>query len=87
MAKASWIAGPSSSALVTRMLCFVTDMVTPMTSVSWKLSFPMAGRATCPVMATMGTESIKALARPVTRLVAPGPEVEQQTPTWPVMRA
>ena len=33
---------------------------------------------------TMGTESICAVAIPVTRLVAPGPEVPKQTPTFPV---
>ncbi len=43
--------------------------------------------ATCPVMATMGVESIIALVRPVTRFVAPGPLVAMQTPTLPVERA
>ena len=56
----------------------------PVTSVSWKASLPIAGRATWPVMATMGTESICAVAMPVTRLVAPGPEVAMHTPTLPV---
>ena len=36
---------------------------------------------TCPVMATMGTESSSASASPVTRFVAPGPLVAMQTPT------
>ena len=44
-------------------------------------------RGTCPVMATTGDESICAVARPVTRLVAPGPEVATQTPIRPVARA
>ena len=44
-------------------------------------------RRTCPVMATSGTESSRASARPVTRLVAPGPEVAMHTPTWPVTLA
>ena len=39
---------------------------------------------TWPVIATMGTESSSASASPVTRLVAPGPEVAMQTPTSPV---
>ena len=43
-------------------------------------------RATWPVMATMGTESALAPIKPVTRLVAPGPEVATQTPTLPVTR-
>ena len=42
---------------------------------------------TWPVMATIGIESIIASTRPVTRLVAPGPEVAQHTPTRPVARA
>ncbi len=62
-------------------------MVTPVTSVSWKASPPSRLLATWPVMATMGIESIMALARPVTRLVAPGPLVAMQTPTLPVARA
>ncbi len=40
--------------------------------------------ATCPVMATMGTESMWASAIGVTRFVAPGPEVAMHTPTRPV---
>ena len=47
----------------------------------------MAGLGTCPVITTTGTESICAPAIPVTRFVAPGPEVAQQTPTLPVARA
>jgi hypothetical protein len=47
----------------------------------------MASVLTWPVIATMGIESIMALAMPVTRLVAPGPEVARQTPTWPLRRA
>ena len=42
------------------------------------------GCPTCPVMATMGTESKRASASPVTRFVAPGPDVAMQTPTSPV---
>ena len=54
---------------------------------SWKASEPREGRATCPVMATMGTESALAAMMPVTRLVAPGPDVATQTPTFPVTLA
>ena len=54
---------------------------------SWNASVPRADRATWPVMATMGTESALAPMMPVTRLVAPGPEVATQTPTLPVARA
>ncbi len=42
---------------------------------------------TCPVMATRGMESIMASARPVTRLVAPGPDVAMHTPTRPAALA
>lgn len=47
----------------------------------------MVLRFTCPVMATTGIESRKAFASPVTRFVAPGPEVAQQTPTVPLALA
>ena len=39
------------------------------------------------VMATIGIESIYAVAIPVTRLVAPGPLVARHTPTLPVALA
>ena len=42
---------------------------------------------TWPVMHTIGEESIIAVAMPVTRLVAPGPEVAIATPTLPEARA
>ena len=38
-------------------------------------------------MQTMGVESICASAIPVTKLVAPGPEVAIATPTFPEVRA
>ena len=38
-------------------------------------------------MHTIGDESSIAVAMPVTRLVAPGPEVAIATPTRPVARA
>ena len=59
----------------------------PKVSASWKASLPMSLVETWPVMATIGMESIMASTRPVVRLVAPGPEVAQQTPTLPVARA
>ena len=61
--------------------------VMPVMSVSWKASEPMAARPTWPVMTTIGTESICAVAMPVTRLVAPGPDVAQATPGRPVTLA
>ena len=42
---------------------------------------------TFPVIATIGIESIYAVAIPVTKLVAPGPDVAMQTPTLPVALA
>ena len=62
-------------------------MVMPAISTSWKLSRPRLDTVTLPVMATSGTESIYAVAMPVTRLVAPGPDVARQTPVLPVARA
>ena len=51
---------------------------------SWNASDPNEVRATCPVMAIIGTESARAPMMPVTRLVAPGPEVATHTPTLPL---
>ena len=42
---------------------------------------------TWPVRQTMGMESISASTRPVTALVAPGPDVTSTTPGLPVERA
>ena len=56
-------------------------------SVSWKASLPMSVEATWPVMQTIGDESSIAVAIPVTRLVAPGPDVASATPTFPLARA
>ena len=69
------------------MLCLVTGRVMPVVSASWKASLPMRLLVTCPVKATIGTESMDAVASPVTRFVAPGPLVATHTPTLPVVRA
>ena len=55
--------------------------------VSWKASVPMTPVGTWPVIATSGTLSSFASARPVTRFRAPGPEVAITTPGSPVTRA
>ena len=73
-----------SCADCTRKLCLVTAWVMPVMSASWKASVPMDGVATCPVMHTMGTESMYASARGVTTLVPPGPLVTMATPGRPV---
>jgi len=62
-------------------------MVMPVMSVSWNASDPMRRLPTCPVMQTIGDESIIAVAMPVTMLVAPGPDVAMATPTRPLARA
>ena len=67
--------------------CFVTGIRTPTISTSWKESLPRAGSVTFAVIATTGMLSIYAVAIPVTRLVAPGPEVAIHTPTLPVLLA
>jgi hypothetical protein len=76
-----------SSARVTRKLCLVMGRVMPVMSISWNASVPRTLEETWPVMATMGIESSMAVAMPVTRLVAPGPEVAMQTPGRPEARA
>ena len=58
---------------MTTVAYLVTGSAMPTISVSWKASLPSSARGTLPVMATIGTESIMAVARPVTRLMAPGP--------------
>ena len=65
----------------------MTGRVTPVMSVSWNPSLPISLLPTWPVMQTIGTESIIAVAMPVTMLVAPGPEVAMATPTFPLARA
>ena len=84
MWNASAIARGMSAGSVTSMLCLVIGIVMPQMSASWNASVPMSLRPTCPVIATIGTESSMASASGVTRLVAPGPEVAMQTPTRPV---
>ncbi len=69
------------------MLRLVTGCVIAQTSASWKPSVPISSLRTWPVIATSGTLSIIASSKPVTRLVAPGPDVAQQTPTRPDVRA
>jgi hypothetical protein len=59
----------------------------PVVSASWKASLPIRCVGTWPVRQTIGIESIRASVRPVTALVAPGPEVTNTQPTLPVERA
>ena len=58
----------------------VTGSVMPVMSISWNASLPIKRLPTCPVMQTIGDESSMAVARPVTMLVAPGPDVAMATP-------
>ena len=67
--------------------CLTIGIVMPIVSASWKPSVPSSSVRTWPVKNTTGTESIIASVIGVTRLVAPGPEVAQQTPTLPVALA
>ena len=69
------------------MLCFTVGRLAPKESTSWKASAPMSEVDTCPAIATIGTESRKAVARPVRILVNPGPEVHTHTPGLPDARA
>ncbi|MNP11878.1 hypothetical protein D3C76_1040880 [compost metagenome] len=56
-------------------------------SASWKASVPIRLENTLPVITTNGVESIYAVAIPVTRFVAPGPEVAIHTPGLPLALA
>jgi hypothetical protein len=77
----------SSSVSFTSQLCLVQGRVMPTVSASWKASLPIMKVGTWPVSTTSGIESISASVRPVTALVAPGPEVTSTTPGLPVERA
>ena len=44
--------------MVTKRLCLVIGIVMPRMSASWKASVPIEELATCPVTATIGTESM-----------------------------
>ncbi len=55
-------------------------------SISWKASMPRKTRGLDPPMATSGAQSVKALATPVARLMAPGPEQPMATPGRRVTR-
>ena len=68
-------------------LYLVMGIVTPTMSISWKASRPKFATGTCPEIATTGMESRYAVAKPVTMLVAPGPEVAIHTPTLPLALA
>ena len=65
----------------------VHGRVMPTVSHSWNASLPIRWVGTWPVMQTIGIESHSASVRPVTALVAPGPEVTSTQPTLPVERA
>src|SRR5436190_6575356 len=70
-----------SLTFLTRKLCFTHGRVMPTVSHSWNASSPIAWVGTCPVMTTIGIESMYAVAIPVTAFVTPGPEVTRHTPT------
>ena len=55
-------------------------------STTWWLSLCRRVVGAWPAIATRGAPSMLASAMPVTRLVAPGPKVERQTPARPVSR-
>ena len=67
--------------------CLTIGIVMPNVSASWKPSVPIRSVRTWPVNTTSGTESIFASVSGVTMFVAPGPEVANTTPTWPVALA
>ncbi len=65
----------------------ISTMSMPSRGVSCAAPLPSACDAAWPVMTTMGTPSAKAHATPVTRFVAPGPDVPAHTASLPVTRA
>jgi hypothetical protein len=68
-------------------LCFVIVKVMPVDVGFLKASDPIQRRRHLAGDADERIESIIAVAMPVTRLVAPGPEVATATPTLPLARA
>ena len=70
----------------TSQLCLVQGLVIPTVSASWKASLPIMNVGTCPVNTIIGILSISASVKPVTELVAPGPDVTRATPGFPVDR-
>ena len=87
MWNASWIACSISSADSTWIACLTIGAVMPITSASWKAFVPRRSVRTCPVMKTVGVESMYASPIGVIRFVTPGPDVASATPTRPVARA
>lgn len=65
----------------------ISTMSMPSRGVSCAAPLPSACVAACPVTTNIGTPSAKAHATPVTRLVAPGPEVPAHTASRPPARA
>jgi hypothetical protein len=87
IANASRTVSASREASFTMALCFVTGIATLLMSTSWNESRPICSQLTLPVMNTTGDESMYAAAMPVSRFVAPGPDVAKQTAVLPVARA
>ena len=77
----------SSATSVTWWVHFVMGRMTAVLSTSWKEFLPRSWEVTLQLIATMGELSAMAVAIPVVRFVAPGPEVAKHTPTRPVERA
>ena len=82
--KAAAIVFAISDVFLTTYECLTIGNVTPKISTSWNASVPIKDLPTCPVIHTIATESIWAVAIPVTKLVAPGPDVTINTPVFPV---
>ena len=85
--KPLWIVAASLSVSLTSQLCLVQGRVMPTVSASWKPSVPIMKVGTWPDSTTSGIESSSASVRPVTAFVAPGPDVTNTTPGFPVARA
>ena len=79
--------GASSLTSDTWCVHFVIGFMTAVLSTSWNEFLPRSWEVTLQLMATTGELSAIAVAMPVVRFVAPGPDVAKHTPTRPVERA
>ena len=72
----------NSSGFSTKKSCLALAIMMLKMGASWKASEPMAARETWPQITTIGMESAMQSRTGVTMLVAPGPDVTRQTPTF-----
>ncbi len=84
--KASRMIFGASAGLVMHQVFLATVLQISAISTHWKASLPNKLELALPVMAISGMESACAVYRPVTKLVAPGPEVQIAMASLPEAR-